>query len=184
MNTEHTDATENTEVTTTEPEVKNPAALLAKNRELLGKLAAAQAELATAQTALAAAQEDATTQRLRWHQSAVLAPLEEEIKGVTAGPWKYGRDVFTELGLLKMEPDAHGDLYPAWFDNKGNPANLEKGLYPFLCAMIDAMPGSDLATTIRSSGTSGGGAHGGAGTVKPAAQAVAPAPAPPAFGLR
>lgn len=175
---------ENTTTDTTEPEVKNPAALLAKNRELLGKLAAAQAELATAQTALATAQEDATTQRNRWHQAAVMQPLERELRDVTAGPWKYGRDLFTELGLLKMEPDAHGDLYPAWYDNKGEPANLERGLHTFLVSMADAMPDGDLGKTIRSSRITGGGARGDTGTVKPAAPA-APAPAArPEFGLR
>lgn len=180
------------ETQTTEPtiepvpeEVKNPSALLAKNKELLAQLATAKAALQTAQEALGHAQseKDALTGRL--YQIEVLNPLEADLRAVSGGPWKYTHDTAIESGLLKMQPDKLGVMRPKWFDETGKVANLENGLYSFLSGVY-SRTGGDLGECLRSSGASGGGAKGGtAGNADAVQRPTAPTPAPvQALGLR
>jgi hypothetical protein len=44
----------------------------------------------------------------RWYALEVLKPLEDDLRGAAAGPWRYLKDTCAELGLLKMLPDEHG----------------------------------------------------------------------------
>ena len=178
-----TDTPTSTADTAPEVEVKNPAALLAKNRQLLSDMASIKAELKAAQDALDAAQSAEAAWRDRVYQSEVLAPLEADLRGAAAGPWQYLKDVCAEAGLLKMEASADGFERPVWHDETGEPADLERGLYGFLCD-VHRRIGGDLGNCLRASGMSGGGATGSTGKFIPSAPA-APAPAPRAsFGLR
>lgn len=139
--------------------VKNPAALLAKNKELLAKLAETTTALKTAQDALGVAQASATDWQARWHKSAVLDVLEADLKAVSGVPVKYMRDVATELGLLKMQADKNGIDRPVWFDEKGEAADLSNGLYRFLSGVTERS-GTDkeLSKVLRGTGASGSGA--------------------------
>jgi hypothetical protein len=168
--------TENTE-TIEQTEVKNPSALLAKNRELLQQLADAKAALQVAQDALGQAQSDKTAMSERLYQLEVLNPLEADLRGVSGGPWKYTHDTAIELGLLKMQADKEGVMRPKWYDETGKVANLENGLYSFL-SEVYSRTGNDLGKCLRSSGATGGGATGGghSGRTEPAAPPPAPAP--------
>lgn len=180
--------TENTPESTTEStpdvEVKNPAAVLAKNRALLTELAEVKAALLTSQDALGAAQSDKTAMGERWYQLAVLEPLEADLRSASAAPWKYLRDTSAELGLLKMQPDSEGFERPAWFNEKGEPADLSGGLHRFLSGVY-ARTQNDLGKCLRASGITGGGATTSSGSYRPTPSPAAPPPAPiTALGLR
>lgn len=187
--------TENT-IENEEVEISNPATLLKNNRrlkrdkdELIARVAELERQLAQAQEASAKALEIAqagmTDWKVRWHKDTVLAGLEADLKGAASGPWKYLRDTCIELGILKMTPDESDDMErPQWFDGKGKPADLSRGLWDHLAGVAKEVP--DLAQCIRSSGITGGGATGNNGSSTTTAPAPAPAaPAPtPQFGLR
>jgi hypothetical protein len=149
------------------------------NKQLLAELTAHKA----AQEALQAAQGTESTWRTRWHETAVLAPLEADLRGAASGPWKYLKDTCAELGLLKMELDGEGIERPVWYDEKGQPADLKQGLHQFLCS-VHQRTGNDLGHCLRSTGTSGSGAT-GAGFTRTAPTTDTPVPVPrPALGLR
>lgn len=189
--------TENTTIVTDETEVKNPAAVLAKNKELLAKNAELAAKVTELEGQLAQAQEgrakavetaqaDANAWKVRWHQEAVLKPLERDIQAAAGVPWKYLYDVATEAGILKMVPGEDGMDRPQWLDEGGNPADLKLGLWHYLNSMSDKLPESGLVRCVRGSGASGGGAIGNMGSSivrAPAPEPTAPQ-AKPAFGLR
>lgn len=156
-----------------EDEVKNPAAVLAKNKELLARNAELQARVGELEGQLQTAQGAETTWRDRWHQAAVLAPLEADLRTAAVGPWKYLRDTCTELGLLKMQSDDDGLERPAWFDEKGEPADLSNGLWRFL-SDVYGRTGGELGNAIRGPGASGGGSG---GNYHPRMTSPAPAPA-------
>ena len=156
-------------------EVKNPAALLAKNKELLKELSDSKAALQAYQDNLEKAQSDQKAMRDRWYQIAVLEPLETDLRSASAAPWKYLKDTAMELGLLKMQPDSEGFERPTWFNEKGEPADLSGGLHRFL-SDVYKRTGNELGACLRSSGTSGSGAAGGSATDKPQPNAQ-PAPA-------
>lgn len=100
-------------------EVKNPAALLRRNKELMAELKAGQAELRTAQEAQQASQADVAKWRGRWHSIAVEAPLEAELRKAATVPVQYLRDLLVKSELLRMEPDADGLMRPRWYTVKG-----------------------------------------------------------------
>ena len=153
------------------------------NKQLLAELKAERTAHKAAQEALQAAQGTESTWRTRWHETAVLAPLEADLRGAAGGPWKYLKDTCAELGLLKMELDGEGIERPVWYDEKGQPADLKQGLHQFLCS-VHQRTGNDLGHCLRASGTTGGGAH-QSSAFQPATTAEQPAPAPrPALGLR
>lgn len=162
-----------------ETEVKNPAALLAKNKELLAKLKGLQTELEGAQTALQAAKTQADTWRSKWHQATVMDPLDASLESVTAGPAKYLRTELIERGILKMEADADGIERPSWFKDgeKFTPPDTWK----FLADLNDPV----LSRMIRGSGASGSGAQSTAPGFSVTPPAAPPATvSPPSFGLR
>jgi len=165
-----------------QPEIKNPAAVLAKNRELLATIKGLQTELETTKTALQAAQGDAQGWKSKWHQVAVIAPFDATLDSVSAGPAKYLRTELLERGILKMEPDADGIERIVWFTKDGErtePADVWK----FLADMND----QTLARMIRSSGASGSGASGSSAWIPPVYSPPEPEKTPtppPAFGLR
>ncbi len=152
------------------------------NKQLLAELKAERTAHKAAQDAQQAAQGAENTWRTRWHETAVLEPLEADLRGAAAGPWRYLKDTCAELGLLKMQPDAEGIERPAWFDEKGQPADLTGGVHKFLCGVFERT-GNDLGHALRANGVSGGGAT-GSSNLKPS-DPPAPAPAArPALGLR
>ena len=169
--------TENTEVQDTE--VKNPAALLAKTKELLSKLKQSQEDLSTAQTALDAAKTDAANWRNQWREISVIAPLDASLEAASAGPTKYLRAELLERGILKLEADENGIERAAWYKDgqPTTPADLRK----FLADMKDPV----LDRMILGSGASGSGSLSSAHTFsrsQPAAEPVKVAPLE--FGLR
>lgn len=107
---------------------------------------------------------ESATWKQRYHQEAVLAPLELELAGLTPLPINYLRDVCKDMGLLKMAADSEGIERPQWLDLEGNPADMKRGLYGFLASMCDAAPDSELPKVLRSSGMSGSGAMGSNGS--------------------
>lgn len=171
---------ETADTTPTNPELER---LREHNKQLLAELKAERAAHKAAQDALEAAQGAETAWRDRVYQSEVLQPLEADLRGAAAGPWRYLKDVCTEAGLLKMEAGADGFERPAWYDENGKPADLGRGVYGFL-RDVHSRTGGDLGNCLRASGMSGGGATGNVTKFTPAAPA-APAPAPrPSYGLR
>ena len=186
--TDKTDKT--TDMTTPETdavEIKNPAALLAKNKELLSKLAETNTALKTAQDALGVAQASATDWQARWHKTAVLDVLNADLKAVAAVPTKYMRDVVNELGLLKMQADGEGIERPVWLDEKGEAADLSNGLHRFLCGTYERLgQGNELGQVLRASNARGSGAgssSGGYTTPAKATHVFTPA-TPIPLGLR
>ncbi len=190
----------NNPVTPEVPEVKNPAGLAQKNRELLAKnadltarVAELEAQLAQTQESAAMAQEaaqrDQAEWKLRWYQEAVEKPLMAEIQAAAAVPAKYLRDIAVDMGLLKMQPGEDGMNRPHWLDETGAPADLKHGLHRFLCSVHGRLHkdggGTELGRALRGTGASGGGATGNGWRAHPAAAPEpAPAPARPALGLR
>lgn len=163
--TDKTDKT--TDMTTPETdavEIKNPAALLAKNKELLAKLAESNTALKATQDALGVAQASATDWQARWHKTAVLDVLDAELKAVSGVPFKYMADTLKEMGLLKMETDKEGIQRPVFFDEKGEAADLSNGLHRFLCGTYERLgPGNELGQVLRGSGARGSGAMSSSG---------------------
>ena len=172
--------TEATTTDTTNPELDR---LREHNKQLLAELKAERTAHKAAQDALQAAQGAETAWRDRVYQGEVMAPLEADLRGAAAGPWKYLKDLCTEAGLLKMEPGADGFDRPTWYDEKGEPADLAGGLYRFLCEVYRRTD-NDLGNCLRASGISGGGATGSVGTFTPAPKPAAPTVPAPQFGLR
>lgn len=172
----------------TEPNPRDDAAELDRlrehNKQLLAELKAARTDAKALQDAAEAATSAANRWRDRYHQSAVLEPLEADLRGAAAGPWKYLRDLCIEQKLLAMAPDAEGIDQPVWRDVKGVSADLSRGLYAFLASQVEAFP--DLAHALRSSGTSGSGATGSSAPVTPSEPPTpsAPVPAVSVYGLR
>lgn len=186
-----TDKTDTTsDMTTPETdavEIKNPAALLAKNKELLAKLAESNTALKAAQDALGVAQASATDWQARWHKTAVLDVLDAELRAVSGVPVKYIADTVSEMGLLKMQVDGEGIQRPAWFDEKGEPADLSSGLYKFLFGVIErGGEHHELAKVLRGSGASGSGASGSLNTITTTQKStpVSTPVAPMQLGLR
>ena len=103
-------------------EVKNPAALLRRNKELMNELKAAQCELRTAQDAHQASQADMAKWRDRWYRVAVEEPLDADLRNAARVPMQYLKDLCIKHGLLRMEPDPDdGLLRPRWYTVKGEP---------------------------------------------------------------
>lgn len=130
---------------------------------------------------------ESATWKQRYHQEAVLAPLERELAGLTPLPINYLQDVCKGMGLLKMAADSEGIERPQWIDLEGNPADLKQGLYGFLASMCDAAPDSELPKVLRSSGMSGSGAmgsHGGGNDPSQPEKENQPPTQPAAYGLR
>lgn len=118
MNASNTE-TPPTDASPADDEVKNPAALLKRNRELIAELKASQAELKTAEDARQATLADAAQWRDRWYQVAVSAPLDAELRDAATVPLQYLKDIVFKHGLLKMEPDAEGVLRPRCYTVAG-----------------------------------------------------------------
>lgn len=173
--------TTETTIADTHPELDR---LREHNKQLLAELKAERTAHKATQDALHTAQGAETAWRGRVYQSEVLEPLEADLRGAAAGPWKYLHDVCTEAGLLKMEADADGIERPAWYDENGQPADLGRGLYGFL-RDVHSRIGGDLGSCLRASGASGGGATGSMGAFTRTTTEEAPTPMQrPAFGLR
>ena len=77
---------------TTDDQIKNPAAVLTKNKQLLTELATIKAELDATKAALEASQAETVGMRARWHESAVMAPFDALLQTATALPTKYLRE--------------------------------------------------------------------------------------------
>ena len=108
-------------------DVKNPAALLKRNGELIAELKAARAALTAAETARDTAQADGKQWRERWHTVAVMEPFEAELRALATVPTRYLRELVTEHGLLKFEPDGDGVDRPRWYGADGKPADAPDG---------------------------------------------------------
>lgn len=165
------------------PEVKNPAALLAKNKELLATVAQLKTELEAARAALTTAQDDAGQWRTKWHESAVVAPFEALLATATSLPTKYLREGLIERGIVKMLADEDGIERPTWHDAKGSPMDVPTAPWRYLADLKD----DGLNAILRSSGTTGSGATPGFSSSgsAPAAKPTPPAaPKAPAYGLR
>lgn len=164
------------------PEIKNPTAVLAKNRALLAEVAQLKTELEAAKTALTTAQDDAGQWRTKWHESAVLAPFEALLATATSLPTKYLREGLIERGIVKMVADEDGIERPTWHDAKGKEMDTPADPWRYLADLKD----DGLNAILRSSGTTGSGAvasysSGSAPAAKPTPPA---APKAPAYGLR
>jgi hypothetical protein len=166
-------------------EIKNPAGLVAKNQELLRELGDTKAALQVATDALGLAQSENAALTAKLYQLEVENPLEADLRAASAVPWQYTRDTAIKLGLLEMKPDKQGVMRPKWFDETGEAANLEGGLFNFLSGVYSRTKVDDLGKCLRSSGATGGGATGG-GSAAP--RPTAPTPTTPtpvqALGLR
>ena len=167
----------------TPPEVKDPAAILAKNRELLAKNKALQTELEATRGTLEATKAASDTWQAKWHQSAVIEPFEAALKDACAVPSKYLRAELLERGIVKMKTDDEGIDRPVFYAGTEpvTPANI----YQFLCDMNDPV----LNTMLRSSGrfVSGSGAGSARGDSLPRPRPQEPATTktpPPSYGLR
>ena len=170
--------TENTEVQDTE--VKNPAALLAKTKELLSKLKQSQEDLSASQTALDAAKTDAAAWRKAWHDVAIIAPLDASLEAASTGPVRYLRAELLERGILKLEKDDQGTERPVLFFLSGERSTVTDP-YKFLCSLKDP----ELNKMLRGSAMTGSGSASSAYSFnhsQPAAEPVKAAPLE--FGLR
>ena len=171
--------TKNTPQNDTPDEVKNPAALLAKNKELLSKMKHLQDELITAQTALEASKAESANWRKQWHDVAVIAPLDASLEVASAAPIKYLRAELLERGILRLESDESGIERPVWY-KEGKPAT-PTDLLRFLSDVKDPV----LDRMIRGTGASGGGsAQSPAGTDSRQPAPESTKTTPPTFGLR
>ncbi len=130
------------------------------NKQLLAELKAAKAEAKAASEASTEAQKARDDYKARWYALEVSAPLESDLRGCAAGPWKYLRDVATESGLLKMEADDEGVERPQWIGADGKPADLSRGLYQFLSDTYgsDTTRFHDLGHSLKARVISGSGA--------------------------
>lgn len=134
--------------------------------ELLADLKAERrAHHATKDELKAALGGEQATWKQRYHQEAVLAPLENELRGVAAVPVEYLQSILVKTGLLKLESDKEGIERPRWYTPDGEPADMSLGLHAFLSGVYDKNPDAflDLGRAIRGSGTTGGGASGSIG---------------------
>lgn len=179
--------TDQTTETPTETGADELTRLREHNKQLLAELKTARTEAKGLQDAAEAATSAANRWRDRYHQAAVLEPLEADLRGAAAGPWKYLRDICVEQKLLTMEPDDEGVERPVWRDENGETADLSNGLHRFL-SDVHRRKGGDLGHVIRGSGASGSGASQSTTTVHPTptepSSPDTPAPAVPAYGLR
>ena len=172
--------TEDTTTQEVQDEVRNPAALIAKNKELLAKLKQAQDELATAQTNLESAKADSANWRKQWHQVAVIGPLDVSLEDASVGPVKYLRDELLDRRILKWEKDDQGTERPAWFLLNGERSTVTDP-YQFLCSLKDR----ELNKMLRGSAMTGSGAASSSYTFNHSQPAVEPHKvAPLEFGLR
>ena len=127
---DHTDKADATTTTNIEPpendavEVKNPAALLAKNKDLLRKLAESNAALQGAQDALKAAQDAHATTAAQLRTARIDDPLVAIVKTLSPHP---GLMTKTLKDLFNVELDADGkpmlmtkDGAPLTWQLKGN----------------------------------------------------------------
>lgn len=149
------------------------------NKQLTSELKSERTDKKTAQEALVAAQSDAKQWRDRWHQSAVIEPLDAALDDASAGPSKYLRAELMDRGILKLQPDADGIDRPTWHRADGEPVELKDGIYRFLVDLNDA----NINRLVRASGSTGGGATGVHSSWKPEHK-PAPAAPSPSFGLR
>lgn len=127
---DHTDKADATTTTNIEPpendavEVKNPAALLAKNKDLLRKLAESNAALQGAQDALKTAQDAHATTAAQLRTARIDDPLAAIVKTLSPHP---GLMTKTLEDLFNVELDADGkpmllnkDGAPLTWQRKGN----------------------------------------------------------------
>jgi hypothetical protein len=160
------------------------------NRQLIAELKAARQEAKGAREAAETAQGAEKQWRDRWYQAAVAEPLEAELRGAAALPWKYLRDVAIEAKLLAMETDAEGIERPVWRDEQGRKADLSRGLHAFLLDVHRRTQHPELGRSVRALDNSGGGAPGGtrvaptSNEAQPAGSPPAPTSSQPAYGLR
>lgn len=177
---------ENTQIEEAQPqneEVKNPVAILSKNRELREELVQARAELETTKTALLASQAETVELRAQWHESAVMGPFEAMLATATPLPTKYLREGLIERGIVKMVAGEDGIERPTWHDKDGVETATPADPWRYLCDLKD----DGLNAMLRSRGMSGSGAPAGSfssGSTRPATPETKPAPKPPAYGLR
>lgn len=182
-----------------EPEVKNPAGLLAKNRELLARLGEQSARLAELEAK--ATEHDAQIDAWRArHQATIDKALLDELGAISVPPAKYLLDVCVEAGLLAFETDADGLKWPVWRDinratrtkpdRRGHTtelrpasvgtgrADLSHGLRSYLGSAYSVLGIDDLGRCLPGTTAMGGGASGngsGVGGAPSAPAAAAPA---------
>ena len=189
--------TEITEVTTTEPEVKNPAALLAKNRELLRELAEVKAELQAAQEGQKAAQEAQSKTAGELYAYRVKEPLERIVGTLSPHPGLMAK-ALNDLFEVRLDESNN----PVLFDKQGRPLTWTKkdksgfgeevsvslnrdSLTEWINNAFEGYPDSPAALMFKPQGTGAVGASGGMRH-----QPTPPKPATPAavptqqFGLR
>lgn len=189
--------TEITEVTTTEPEVKNPAALLAKNRELLRELAEVKAELQAAQEGQKAAQEAQSKAASDLYNFRVTEPFDRVMRELSHHPGLMAKAI---NDLLEVRLDESNN--PVLFDKQGKPLTWTKkdksgfgeevsvslnrdSLTEWINNAFEGNPDSPAALMFKPQGTGAVGASSGMRhqptPPKPATPAAVPTPQ---FGLR
>ena len=119
-----TDNITDTALDTTEVEVKNPAALLAKNRALLKELAEVKSELQAANQALEAQTQRADTMGTELHDMRVLTPWRAELAGLVGA----GTVRLLERGLSDhLDVVAGEDGGPSLVGKDGDPLQFKDG---------------------------------------------------------
>ncbi len=184
-------ATDNTPDTAPDVEVKNPAALLAKNRKLLADVASLKDELQAAKQALEAQQQRADTLASDVHEMRVLRPWRSAIADlVGAGTARAMERCLSDL----VQVVAGDDGAPVLLGKDGKPLEIKgqpvpvssEGLFQLVEHLAET--GEDLrpllprATGCGATGNDGRGYRYAA--PKPAAPKPEAARANPAFGLR
>ena len=178
--------TDNTN-TAPENEVRNPGALLAKNRALLGELAQLKADLESARTALANEKQRADTLGADLHEMRVVRPWQSLLTDIAAD------------GHAGMLARALGDYLDVVAGADGGPELRDKEGQPLLLKNRQLVTPESLRDWIHEHGESGnfddlrpllarargmGAAGGHARTWTPPTPEAAPAPQRTAYGLR
>jgi|GEM_PF-6677219 len=188
--------TENTIPEVHDTEVKNPVALLAKNKELLAKLKQAQEELATAQNALEGekAKHSDTSAKLR--QFRAEDPFKAAVKGITPHP-----GLMEKILREHMDVDVDDDGKAVLKNKAGEPLAWERknkdttsttmpveltadSMFAWVRDGLGEVADSPAALLHKAVGT---GAPGNTTAHRPAPANAPSEPAkvaPPAFGLR
>ena len=115
-------ATDNTPDTAPDVEVKNPAALLAKNRKLLADVASLKDELQAAKQALETQQQRADTLASDVHEMRVLRPWRSAIAGLVGdGTARAMERCLSDL----VQVVAGDDGAPVLMDKDGKPLEIK-----------------------------------------------------------
>lgn len=192
-----TETTETTIQPTEQIEVKNPAALLAKNKELLRELADTKAALQVATDALGTAQSAHTKTAEQLHSIRVTEPLARIVGTLSNHPGLMTKTL-NDLFDVKLDADCNPVLLnkqgqPLTWMKKGQhgyseevPVTLEReSLAQWIINGFEGNPDGPQALMFKAQGTGAPGSTGISSkpTTPPAPSAPPPAPLTP-LGLR